>query len=101
MLDERFLYTALKDCYAVFHAAARIDIENIDVKVMKKVNVNGTKALTRAALKANVKKFIHFQYYAFEQTPTDTELDELRPWSQKPHILRFIKGRFGSVIQEA
>lgn len=104
LLDERFLYTALKDCYAVFHAAAHIDIENIDVKVMKKVNVNGTKALTRAALKANVKKFIHFSsIHAFEQTPTDTELDELRPLVSKTNAASYDLSKADSerVVQEA
>ena len=39
MLDESFLKNQMQDCYAVFHAAAVIGLENINKKEMDKVNI--------------------------------------------------------------
>ncbi len=80
LLDEGFLCDNLSGCDAVFHAAAQIAIENVDVDFMHKINVEGTRSITRAALKAGVNRFIHFSsIHAYEQKPIDTELNESRP----------------------
>ena len=80
LFDADFLCDKLSGCDAVFHAAAQIAIENVDIELMHKINVEGTRSVTRAALKAGVNRFIHFSsIHAYEQTPIDAELNESRP----------------------
>ena len=80
LLDADFLCDKLSGCDAVFHAAAQIAIENVDIELMHKINVEGTRSVTRAALEAGVNRFIHFSsIHAYEQTPIDAELNESRP----------------------
>ena len=54
-------------------------VENVDIE-LHKINVEGTRSVTRAALEADVNRFIHFSsIHAYEQTPIDAELNESRP----------------------
>ena len=39
ILDQYFLEQQMQDCYAVFHAAAIVGVENIDIEAMESVNV--------------------------------------------------------------
>ncbi len=79
ILDESFLKSQMQDCYAVFHAAAIINIENINKKEMNKINVLGTRAMCNAALSSKVKRFVYFSsIHAFQQEPVDSPLKEDR-----------------------
>ena len=80
LLDSNFLAQQMQGCYAVFHVAANVAVENIDIELMEKINIDGTKAMCRAALKANIDRFIHFSsIHAFEQKPLFEILTEDRP----------------------
>ncbi len=64
----------------VFHLAAKIAIGSERYDEVYKVNVQGTKNLTIAALKAGVKRFVHFSsIHALQQFPQDKPVDETRP----------------------
>ena len=71
---------------------------------MKKVNVDGTKALTRAALKANVKS-IHsfFKYSCIRTDPHRYRIDELRPLVSRTNAASYDLSKADSerVVQEA
>ena len=58
MLNETFLKNQMQDCYAVFHAAAVIGLENINKREMDRVNILGTRAMCNAALFSKVKRFV-------------------------------------------
>ena len=78
--DPKFLSSKMEGCDAVFHSAAYVAVENINIPLMHEINVVGTKNICRAALDANIPKLIHFSsVHAFQQTPTDEPLDEHRP----------------------
>ena len=80
MLDESFLKNQMQDCYAVFHAAAVIGLENINKKEMDKVNIQGTRAMCNAALSSQIKRFVYFSsIHAFQQEPLERPLTEDRP----------------------
>ena len=65
---------------AVFHSAAYVSVENIDIPLMHEINVVGTKNICQAAIDANIPKLIHFSsIHAFNQLPTNEPLDEDRP----------------------
>ena len=50
---------------------------------MEKINVDGTKAMCKAALETRVQRFIHFSsIHAFQQQPTSDTLTEDRPLVQ-------------------
>ena len=80
LLDEDFLSQQMQDCYAVFHAAANVAIENIDIPLMEKINIDGTRSMCNAALRSDIGRFVHFSsIHAFEQKPLQATLDENRP----------------------
>ena len=80
LLDCNFLAQQMQGCYAVFHVAANVAVENIDIELMEKINIDGTKAMCSAALKTNIDHFIHFSsIHAFEQKPLFEILNEERP----------------------
>ena len=79
ILDQYFLEQQMQDCYAVFHAAAIVGVENIDIEAMKSVNVQGTRTMCSAALASHVERFIYFSsIHAYEQKPLDRPLNEDR-----------------------
>ena len=54
-------------------------VENIDIEVMKSVNVKGTSTMCSAALASHVERFIYFSsIHAYEQKPLDRPLNEDR-----------------------
>lgn len=56
--DPASITPAIKDCHFVFHAAALTQLWNKDRSVFYKVNVDGTRNMLEAALKAAVRKFV-------------------------------------------
>ena len=79
ILDESFLEKQMQGCYAVFHAAAIIGLENINKKEMDRVNVQATEAMCNAALSSQIERFVYFsRIHAFQQYPLDSPLTENR-----------------------
>ncbi|MEC7798847.1 MAG: NAD-dependent epimerase/dehydratase family protein, partial [Candidatus Neomarinimicrobiota bacterium] len=75
----------MKGCGVVFHLAACVGIENVNKKLMKKINIVGTKNMCEAALNSNIKRFIHFStIHAFNQHPINETLNEDRPLVNGP-----------------
>jgi dihydroflavonol-4-reductase len=60
LLSIESMYPLLKDVDVVFHLAALFSFDESKKEEMYKTNLSGTKALSFAAKKANVSKFIHF-----------------------------------------
>ena len=60
LTDSKSLANHMAGCNVVFHSAAYVAVENVDIPVMEKINVGGTEAMCQAALEAQVKRFIHF-----------------------------------------
>lgn len=80
LLNPDTLRTFLQDIDVVFHLAARISITGDRSGEVWNVNADGTKNLLDAAVKHDIKKFIHFSsIHAFSQSPHDVLLDESRP----------------------
>ncbi|MBT6636630.1 MAG: NAD-dependent epimerase/dehydratase family protein [Candidatus Marinimicrobia bacterium] len=80
LTDSKSLANHMAGCNVVFHSAAYVAVENVDIPVMEKINVGGTEAMCQAALEAQVKRFIHFSsVHAFQQRPTSEPLNEDRP----------------------
>ena len=78
--DPKFLSENMEGSDAVFHSAAYVSVENIDIPLMHEINVVGTKNICQAAIDANIPKLIHFSsIHAFNQLPTNEPLDEERP----------------------
>ena len=70
----------MENCDAIFHSAAYVAVENINIPLMHEINVIGTKNICQAALDVNIPKLIYFSsVHAFQQKPTDEPLEENRP----------------------
>ena len=75
----------MEGCEFVFHLAAYVGIENVNIPLMKKINILGTQNMCEAALKCNVKRFIYFSsIHAFDQRPIHETLTEDRPLVTDP-----------------
>ena len=80
LADTASLAKYMSGCNFVFHTAAYVAVENVNIPLMKKINVDGTKAMCKAALENQVQRFIHFSsIHAFQQQPTSIMLAEDRP----------------------
>ena len=85
LFNEEGLAKIMTTCDVVFHAAAVIAVEKVDIDYMKKVNIDGTRIICNAALKSKIKKLIYFSsIHAFQQYPFDQMLDEDRPLVKTP-----------------
>jgi len=79
ILDSSFLEEQMQGCSTVFHAAAVVGVENIDIDMMHRVNVEGTKSMCAAALSSQIKRFVYFSsIHAFQQEPLNSKLIENR-----------------------
>ena len=83
LADTAVLAKQMSGCDVVFHTAAYVAVENVDIPLMEKINVGGTKAMCKAALTNQIEQFIHFSsIHAFQQQPTSDMLTEDRPLVQ-------------------
>ena len=79
----------MQDCYAVFHAAAVIGLENINKREMDRVNIKGTRAMCNAALSSKIKTICFFSsIHAFQQEPLDKLITEERPLVRDQKVSR-------------
>lgn len=80
-LDDKIQLTEkMLGCDAVFHAAAYVAVENVNINRMQTINVEGTANICQSAMDAEVPKLIHFSsIHAFKQKPIDEPLEENRP----------------------
>ena len=78
--NASLLSNQMEGCDAVFHLAAYVAVEDVDLAQMKKINVEGTQNMWDAALNSKISRFIHFSsIHAFEQHPIKLPLNEERP----------------------
>ncbi len=85
LLDSSSLQPLMADCDVVFHSAAFVAVEKVQEETMRRINVDGTKAVAQAAIAAEVPRMIHFSsVHAFSQHPTSEPLTETRPLVSDP-----------------
>jgi len=80
ILDKDSLRNFLHGVDYCVHLAAIISIKGDADGMVWKINTEGTRNITEAALENKIKRFIHFSsIHAFQQHPVDQPLDETRP----------------------
>lgn len=78
--DSDSLSKLVRDTDIVFHLGAIISIRGNRNGELFDINVEGTRRICEAALKARVERFVHFSsIHALVQNPYDQVLDENRP----------------------
>ena len=87
LLDHASLTRAIRGCDALFHCAADYRIWVRDPERMYRINVDGTRALMRAALEAGVRRVVYTSSVATLATATGDRLgDETRSATPKDCI---------------
>lgn len=77
--DHKKMDALLQNQEIVFHLASVVSITKDHDNTMQSVNVDGVKIVAEAALKANVKKFIHVSsIHAFSAEPKEEVINEQR-----------------------
>lgn len=74
LLVEDDLAEALRGCDTLYHVAAYYSTNEADTQTMYEVNVRGTKALMRAALRADVARVVHTSTIGTVGQPADGSL---------------------------
>ena len=88
--DAEALKRLVKGTEAVYHAAARISIENGGYGPLRRTNVDGVRNIMNACLEHGAGRLIHFSsIHAMTQTPLDEPLDERRTLSNSPSHLPY------------
>lgn len=77
--DERRIKPAIEGVETVYHLAAAQHETNVPEQHFWAVNVEGTKRLLEASLKADVKRFVHGSTIGVYGAALDGELDENSP----------------------
>lgn len=86
LTEPASLIPLLENIDVVFHSAAYVAVENVDIPLMEKININGTESICAATLAAGVGRLIHFSsIHAFQQRPTNEPLTEERPLVNDEH----------------
>ena len=84
------LRTVFKNVDIVFHTAALINLDRRYEKQIRRVNVEGTRNVCEAAVKAGVKKLIHFSSVdAFYRFPIEEPLLESRNLIDDPNAVPY------------
>jgi dihydroflavonol-4-reductase len=79
LLDIDSIRPFVEGVEVVFHLAAKISISGDLSGTVRRMNVEGTRNIIKAAKDAGVKRFIHFSsIHAINQEPLDQTLDETR-----------------------
>jgi len=85
IIEPAWLAKAVEGCGIVIHAAARVSVRPLskaDAAYMYKVNVDGTRAVVEACLKAGVKRLVHVSSVAAVGGSADGSiLDETAPFN--------------------
>jgi dihydroflavonol-4-reductase len=78
--DPASLEEAFRGAQVVYHLASAISIRMDNWDEMERVNVDGTRNVLAACLRANVRRLVYFSsIHAYRQAPFDQALDEDRP----------------------
>ena len=88
--DYASLQEVFKDVDVVFHTAAMINLDRRYSGLIRRVNVDGTRNVCEASIKAGVDKFIHFSSVdAFYRFPIDEPLYEDRKLIDDPKAMPY------------
>jgi len=80
VLDRELMNRAMQDVDTVFHLAGIIAIRPGLEKLMKLVNVEGTRTVAEVALENRIRRFIHVSsVHAFKRGSSETVIDETTP----------------------
>jgi dihydroflavonol-4-reductase len=92
LLDGDGLTAALRGCGTLYHVGAYYSTAEVDSQTMYEVNVRGTKAVLRAALKAGVQRVVHTSTIGTIGQPTDgtlaTEETPFNLWDRGSHYVK-------------
>ena len=88
--NKESLQPVFKNVDIVFHTAALINLDRRYEKQIRQVNVDGTRNVCEAAVKAEVKKLIHFSSVdAFYRFPIEEPLLESRSLIDDPNAVPY------------
>tara|TARA_B000000532_G_scaffold10989_1_gene8088 strand:+ start:1591 stop:2580 length:990 start_codon:yes stop_codon:yes gene_type:complete len=88
--NKESLHSVFKNVDIVFHTAALINLDRRYEKQIRQVNVEGTRNVCEAAVKAEVKKLIHFSSVdAFYRFPIEEPLLESRSLIDDPNAVPY------------
>ena len=88
--NKESLHSVFKNVDIVFHTAALINLDRRYEKQIRQVNVEGTRNVCDAAVKAGVKKLIHFSSVdAFYRFPIEEPLLESRSLIDDPNAVPY------------
>ena len=88
--NKESLHPIFKNVDIVFHTAALINLDRRYEKQIRQVNVEGTRNVCEAAVKAGVKKLIHFSSVdAFYRFPIEEPLLESRSLIDDPNAVPY------------
>jgi dihydroflavonol-4-reductase len=84
--DPDSLYQAFRGADVVYHLAARISLSMNDWPTLETTNVEGTRHVVAACLRAGVRRLVYFSsIHALEQEPMSVPVDESRPLVSSRH----------------
>ena len=84
--DPEFLGEAFDGTDVVYHLAASISLSADSWASLEAINVNGTRHVVEACLRAGVRRLVHFSsIHAMTQEPMSVPVDESRPLVTSRH----------------
>jgi len=94
LLSPPSLDRAFAGAEVVYHLAARISITDDDDAEVFRVNVEGTRNVVQACLRAGVRRLVHFSsVHAYHQVPLDQPIDETRALADVESALAYDRSK--------
>ena len=87
ILNINSLIDAFKEADTIYHLAAYVSIMPGDIKLIRKINLEGTINVIEACIKCNVKRLVYTSsIHALKEPPDGTAIDENMPFD--PYNIR-------------
>jgi len=87
VLDPAALDRTFAGADVVYHLAARISVTGDEDYELYRINVEGTRQVVQACLRAGVRRLVHFSsVHAYHQEPLDQPIDETRGPSDRDGV---------------
>ncbi|MFT5749622.1 MAG: dihydroflavonol-4-reductase [Ancylomarina sp.] len=101
MLDTDSLDEALKGISRVYHCAALVSFKKADKKLMKNINIEGTRNIVDACIGAKIEKLCFVSSVAALGTPEEKEdiVSETTPWSPEDKRSDYSISKFNSELE--
>jgi nucleoside-diphosphate-sugar epimerase len=95
LLDSHSLYSLLKDCKLVYHAAAFVSFHPKEIKKMMNINIKGTENIVNACLENKIEKLAYISSISTLSKPKNNSIiNEKSFWTNNNNKTKYAQSKY-------